>query len=191
LFRGLTLIMGGRGSFEKDLDKGLSNLKSVTEELAGKINGITVSLTDVEERTYVGYKSKISMGEMTSFFEEHFTAIGQKAGEAGLELAGMPAAIYYDWNQIAGTVELAGVMPVAVGSELEGYESFNFPAGKALTVDHFGPYENIGNAHLALEKYMSENNIEYIGPALEEYLNDPTTVEPDKIHTKLTYYVKA
>jgi len=37
---------------------------------------------------------------------------------------------------------------------------------------------------------MRQNKIEYKGPVIESYENDPTTVSADQIHTKIIYYIE-
>jgi len=49
----------------------------------------------------------------------------------------------------------------------------------------------VGQAHMAMEKYINENKLEALTPAVEEYVTDPGS-EPDstKWLTKIVYFVK-
>ena len=73
---------------------------------------------------------------------------------------------------------------------VDGLEAFT-TGGKALMVDHYGPYEKLGDAHMAMEDYMNWHGTQMNGPAIEEYMNDPTMVaDASEIHTRIYYPVQ-
>ena len=63
--------------------------------------------------------------------------------------------------------------------------------GKALKTIHLGDYSETGNAHLAMEEYMTNNQFEMNGPAMEVYVTDPMEV-PDTAQwvTEIYYPIK-
>jgi effector-binding domain-containing protein len=89
--------------------------------------------------------------------------------------------LYYDWNEEDSSADLAAAIPVSPDMEVDDlgdFERIEVPAGKALPIEYYGAYEQIGGAHEAMHKYMSEGGIEIGTPVIEEYVTDPER-EPD------------
>ena len=56
-----------------------------------------------------------------------------------------------------------------------------------MTTVHRGPYEEIAPAYHTLTGWISEGGHEIAGPPREIYLNDPHTVPPEKILTRVEF----
>lgn len=54
---------------------------------------------------------------------------------------------------------------------------------------HTGDYSKTGDAHMAIDKYAKDNKM-IINEAIEVYENDPATVKPEEVRTKIMYPVK-
>ncbi len=65
------------------------------------------------------------------------------------------------------------------GRELEG--------GPMATTVHRGPYEEIAPAYHTLTGWISEHGHEIAGPPREIYLNDPRTVPPEELLTRVGF----
>ena len=61
-------------------------------------------------------------------------------------------------------------------------------AGKALKIVHLGNYDETGNAHYAMEEYMTTNQLEMNGPAIEVYVTDPMEVPDTAMWITEIYY---
>jgi len=60
----------------------------------------------------------------------------------------------------------------------------------AATV-HRGPYDQVSPAYHAVTSWISENGYEIAGPPRETYLNDPRTVVPEELLTRVEFPVCA
>ena len=69
-------------------------------------------------------------------------------------------------------------------------QSFSFPASKVLQLVYNGGYSKIGDAHMALGKYMKDKALTQ-NVAVEEYITDPMTEKDStKWQTNIYYLLK-
>src|SRR5262249_4341610 len=66
------------------------------------------------------------------------------------------------------------------------------PAGEVATTTHLGPYQQLGAAHEAIQKWCSANVREPIRPCWEIYghWQDEWNDDPSKIRTDVYYLLK-
>lgn len=170
-----------------DFERGLNKLDSlVMNNPNPATTGMDIKTVEVEDRLFAGVKEVVSMDKMKSFFETNFQSIFQAAGD---KVTGMPSGLYFTWDEENQETEMAAAVPVS--APVDGYETFEIAAGKALVIDYLGAYEGLGDAHGAMDEYLKANKLEAKSPVIEEYITDPST-EPDtsKWLTKVTYYLK-
>ena len=86
---------------------------------------------------------------------------------------------------------MAAAMPVNRPLKAEGIQTIRVPRGTAYSVDYYGPYDKVGPAHLAIDRYFKENGLTLKPPVIEEYVTDPTK-EPDssKWLTRIYYFAQ-
>lgn len=98
----------------------------------------------------------------------------------GLAMAGPPYVRYVEQSPafltIEGGVPLIEAPPPPPADA--GLSVGELPAGPAAVTVHRGPYDRLGDAHIALDRWMAENGATAAGPPWEVYLTDPTDV-PD------------
>ncbi|MGI9597500.1 MAG: helix-turn-helix domain-containing protein [Acidimicrobiales bacterium] len=102
------------------------------------------------------------------------------AMSAGLAMSGPPFVRYVDQSPAFITVE-AGVQlaeTAAAPPTDTGLSVGHLPAGSVAVTTHRGPYESLGDAHIALDRWMIENELAPTGPPWEIYTTDPGEV-PD------------
>ena len=101
--------------------------------------------------------------------------------------AGRNIAIY--WN---------GDIRLEVGVELEGPVPEDAdvvrsatPAGPAVSVAHFGPYDQLGAAHEAIRQWSAANHQRLLGPNWEVYghWQSEWNADPTRIRTDVFYQV--
>ena len=63
------------------------------------------------------------------------------------------------------------------------------PAGRALRVEHRGPYDAEGPSLAALRTAAAEQGLAISGPHTETYVTDPTTTPPKALRTLLRFPV--
>ncbi|MCB9272557.1 MAG: SRPBCC family protein [Lewinellaceae bacterium] len=189
----MLLFQDFKGNIEKDYARGLELLKAVVEEKAKAMaaqSALAVQELELPARYYIGIREKASMGDLAARFAENFPKVYEGVTKAGLQMAGQPSALYYTWDEANQSTELAFAIPLKEQAQLKGFESINLPAGKILLIDYYGSYEGIGDAHVAMDKYLAANGLTATAPVIEEYITDPQS-EPDttKWLTKVYYPV--
>jgi effector-binding domain-containing protein len=116
--------------------------------------------------------------------------IMQALGNRGIEMAGPPTNLYYEWDTDNQRADMAAAMPIKSIAQLgEDIEIIDLPAGKVITLDYLGDYDKMEDAYYALEDYANDRGLEIVMPAVEEYVTDPGS-EPDtsKWLTRISHY---
>lgn len=172
-----------------DFEAGLALLKTHAEKEAAKAPKLEVELIDYPEHHFVAVREQIDITGIETFFANNFG----KIMESGVQMeGGFPSGLYYTWDMENMQTDMAAAIPVAKGTVApEGTRLIQVPQGKALLINYYGAYENIGSAHELMETYLVANELEYLGPAIEEYVTDPMTEsDPNKWLTKVIYPIK-
>ena len=118
-----------------------------------------------------------------------YGAIMEYAGQLGVYPSGAPFVAYYNMDMEDLDMEIGfpfAQKPAAKGAVLAG----EIPGGKAAACLHVGPYDQIGAAYEALQKWMQANGYEPTGVAYEFYLNDPQATPPAELQTQLVFPLK-
>lgn len=182
MMRGMMLFMDMEAMVGKDFEKGLAALKTYVEEEASKLptsyRGHEVKEVDFPGVNYATIRNTINMADMQTFFASNYATILGEMGKHDVEMAGMPCALYYQWDEATGTTDLAAAIPASQVAEYgAGVQNTEVKAGKSLVIDYQGGYSGLGNAHYAMDDYMKDRGIES-ELVIEEYVTDPQT-EPD------------
>jgi effector-binding domain-containing protein len=105
--------------------------------------------------------------------------------------AGRHVAVYLDSaiNLEVG-VELAAPLPNSL--PVNGADEIvpsTTPAGRVATTTHYGPYQQLGQAHDAIQKWCAANGHILAGPSWEVYghWKDEWNRDPSKIETEVYY----
>lgn len=160
------------------------------EATAKTYRGYAVQEVDVPTRYFIALREKITMDKMSEGFAKNLPLVFGAVQQAGIEMVGAPSGLYFTWDEAAKMTELAYGIPVKTNTEIPGFETIETPAGKSLVIDYFGSYENLVNAHMAMDDYMKEHGLELIMPVYEEYITDPgMEADPAKWLTKICYPV--
>ena len=121
-----------------------------------------------------------------------FGTLMQLIGSRGLPITGPPLLVYHDMidEDTGGEIEICVPVGTAVpdgsgvyGRELEG--------GPVAATTHRGPYAEIAPAYHTLTGWISEHGHEIAGPPREIYLNDPQTVPPEELLTRVEFPICA
>jgi effector-binding domain-containing protein len=173
-----------------DYEQGLENLKNmVAENKANRseFDGYTITRIDLVPRTYVGVRDTVKWEAMSEFYTNHLGKIFAACTKAELPINGKPSGVYFSWDQAGQQAEMMAAVPIEGESPLKQYEAFKV-AGPALMVECRGPYEESGKAHEAIEKYMEWHGLSMSGPAIEEYIVQPSMVsDQSEILTNIYY----
>lgn len=167
-------------------EKGLSNLKRVAEaDAAMKLDEAGTYAIEAGERpaaVYVGVRKTVAWADLPKFFQESFGATGKALGEAGVQAASAPTAVYFKWDEATGTADLlAGTaIPADAKGRVKGLIELEVPASKAFWIAYVGGYHGMKPAHEALAARLEADNMELNGHVIEEYITDPGG-EPDSL----------
>lgn len=189
------------GMLKKDFDKGLAKLKTLCEKQANEMSASNASSKsyDIKEtmlsaRNYVILKkTNASVATLGDFFMKEMPNIGKYVQSSKMESDGFPSALYYKYDAAKGVTDLAIAIPVKkISTVAAPYESYVMNATKAVTVDYYGPYEEMELTYSTMYAYMASANLTQNGPAIEEYIGDPVALNGDmsKCLTRINIPVK-
>lgn len=174
--RAFMLFMNFDKMMAPDFEKGLAKLKTNLESMSDGAEASPYEVKEVqwEAKTFYGKKETLTFDKIEKFFGENYGKLGEALGKAKIQPVGMPKAIYFSYDENAGTTECAAVMEIANNVKLDGFEKFESPAGKALLIEYYGAYDKSKEAHYAMDAYIKKNNLTQ-GLVIEEYVTDPMT----------------
>lgn len=134
----------------------------------------------VSAMPYYGIRKAVAISEMSSsFFQDNFQALSVYLGDDMQSMTMPPFAIYEKWEP--KTDETVVIVAVACSSskpETENIKIGKTYEGQVLKINYYGAYEKSEMAHIAMDRHLTENNIEMNGSPYEVYVTDPST-EPD------------
>lgn len=183
----MTMGLFMNGAIEQNFTDGLSNLKERVEAMPMPAP-IEVSVVDFPERTYIAVRELTSWSDIGNMFTNNLGTVYGAVMAAGLEMTTQPSGLFYTWDEENQQTDMAAGVGVAnADAAVDGFVSLTEGGGQALFVAFLGSYDDSGNAHYAIEEYAKQNGITLSGVAIEEYMNDPTTVEESEILTHIYY----
>ncbi|MEI6852609.1 MAG: SRPBCC family protein [Bacteroidota bacterium] len=179
----------------KSFEKGLANLKKVSEEYFKAVS--TYKTTDIQikkidKQFAIVIMDSSKCDEVDIMMGKDFDALGRFIGENKIEITGAPFARAYLWDEKANRYVAEIGFPVKNKVQDKGnIRSIELPATKVVSAIHNGSYETTGFTHMAIDKYIKDNKLVVIGIPMEIYLTDMTK-EPDmtKWKTEIVYPVK-
>ncbi len=192
LLRGMMLVMGMKGSMEKDFKQGLANLKEMVEtrHQSATYNGYKVNDIRLPAKHFILNRQEVDKNNIQQFYATNLGSLFAKVQEAGVEMDGMPCGLFYSFNDKRGKIDMAAAIPTKESLIIPDASSLSMPAKRALQVNYYGDYQQTERAHEAIEGFMKDNGLFNDYPLIEEYVTDPTTVkDPEKWLTKVTYYI--
>jgi effector-binding domain-containing protein len=124
--------------------------------------------------------------DLTQIIAEIWTAYRERVHPEG------PPFMRYLSFQANGEIEIeAGIRCADVHVASGRIQCIDVPEMMAVSVSHFGSYDEMGEAHTALGAYVREHRLETAGPIMELYVTDPAN-EPNvsKWRTDVLWPVK-
>jgi len=135
------------------------------------------------------HRTPVTMQTMGDRIGAAFGVLVRHAGETGATWAGPPFILYPE--SCEGEFEIAVCMPVVPGARGGGDVTLEeIPGGTVASTVHVGPYDQVGAAYVALQKWMTDNGRTPAGQMREIYLNDPDSVPPEQLMTEIDWPVK-
>jgi effector-binding domain-containing protein len=187
----MLLFMDMDKAVGKDFEQGLVYLKELSEKDAtnqtSTSSNYQIKEMDMPERVFVGKRATVAFQDMGKFFADNLSKIGTDVQKAKLEVTGPPSGIFYTYDTVTKTTDMAVVFPVKeVKSAPAGWQVIDVPAGKAFMVDYFGDYAKSPEVYMQLGTRAGKMKW-----AIEEYVNGPMTgKDTAKWETKIYYYAE-
>lgn len=176
------------GMVGPDFEEGLKGLKEIAESMPKAPAAPQYEVMEMELEPQIvltAPKEHVTVDGISAYLSKNFDELYGAALQNNLK-PGPATAVYYSWD--GNSTDIEAVLPVDKAPK--GKIKFReMPATKALMVDYYGAYAGSEAAHIAIDNYAKEKNIE-VGMPWESYITDPST-EPDtsKWLTKIYYPV--
>jgi len=172
-----------KGSIENAYDRGLADIAAECDYLQ-KQNWFYVKVKEKPEMKYYGIGAEVPVNEIDEVMQQNFSKVFMLVTKAGVELNGMPFAVYHTWGE---TSNFDCAVPVVDNSkEIKGVEAKLLPAATYAALKYTGGYHGLEAAHWYLDGWLKKSDKEITGSVLEVYKTDPMQ-EPDS--TKWVTYI--
>ncbi|MFP4513935.1 MAG: GyrI-like domain-containing protein [Acidimicrobiales bacterium] len=146
----------------------------------------TVQVDEVAPQLVAAVRVRTGIDRIGDDIGAGFGRLMQTLGSEGVEPAGSPFIVYHDViaDDADGDIELC--IPIARKVDGDGeVTSREIGGGTVAATVHQGSYEEVGSAHHALNAWIAEHGRGAAGPPREIYLNDPATVAPADVLTRV------
>ena len=126
---------------------------------------------DVPTQRVATIRERVQMTAIGRAMGEGFGEVARATEAAGAEIDGLPFAIYHEVGPDEVEVELG--FPVLGNVEVGRVHSATLDGGHVACTVHMGPYEEVGRAYDALDRWVQMHGRRVVGPPREVYLNEP------------------
>ena len=134
--------------------------------------------TQLAAQPILGIRETTTLDQLAQRMGPLFGEVHGYLKQHGQAPAGMPLARYHSMD--GNTVDLECALPVAAPlAGTDRIRACELPAGRAATVTHRGPYDELSRTWAALTEWMKEQGLEAAGAPWEVYVTDPGA-EPDR-----------
>ena len=146
-------------------------------------------LIDRPKQPVLSIRTRAAVQNLPAVLGQAYGAIMQHAGQLGAQPVGAPFVAYY--NMDMQDLDIEAGFPFAQTLAGQGnIQAGQIPGGQAATCMHVGPYDQVGGAYEALQKWLPANGREATGIYYEFYLNDPQQTPPEALQTQVVAPLK-
>lgn len=185
----MMLFMSMDKTIGPDFEKGLAKLKQICENQAMAAQKYNVEEIKFPGKTYAIIRKTISFNEIQNFFSSSFGKLMAKIQKNSIAMTSAPSGLYFSYDEQEGVTDIAAAIPVNRSLDDPEIDTFKIPEGKAYKIDYYGPYDQIGNAHIAMDYYFYKNGLKQATPVIEEYVTDPTQEQDSSKWLTTIYYL--
>jgi DNA-binding transcriptional MerR regulator/DNA gyrase inhibitor GyrI len=175
----------------------LAEICQTIQKYQGIQDNLQLFLDSIAEEKMI-YKTDIASEEIPETlvcgvrFQGKYNEVGPKFGSlfkaAGRWVTGKPFALYYDGEYKEENADIEACLGVKKEIKKAGITCRRLAGGKALTLLHYGPYEELGRSYQRLFEHGRERGLEMVLPMREQYLKGPGMIfrgNPKRYVTKL------
>jgi AraC family transcriptional regulator len=136
-----------------------------------------MSLLSIEQQQlaalpFLFVRRQTARSELSQTLAECFGQVFTHCMTTGIAVAGFPLARYPTVGAGLMTVE-AGVPLAQATAAPEGMHYTELPGGPTVFAVHGGAYDELGDTHAAIERWMQQHGLHASGPHWEWYVTDP------------------
>jgi effector-binding domain-containing protein len=136
-----------------------------------------IEIVQRREQPAVVVHGNLTVGGIPAFLAGAFGATAAVVGRQGLTFAGPPFGRYVPKPD--GTFDVEAGFPVAGSPQPAGeVVAISLPGGPTARTMHVGPYDQVGLAYEAVEKWLAEHDYTVVGAPWECYLDQPGVPNP-------------
>ncbi len=155
------------------------------------IDGFYIERRPVIERNYLMVRSRRPFEEMNEFSNENFPRLDYFIQQERLRRFPF-STLYYDLNIDEEMADMAAA--VRIDRDLQtspgGLQLKFLRRGEVVSARHYGPVEDVVDAHRAIRQYLEENNLHFDPPFIETYEVGARDVDnPEDFVTLVEYYL--
>jgi effector-binding domain-containing protein len=122
-------------------------------------------------------RGNVAVPDIAGFLSGAFSAAARAVGRQQLSFAGPPFSRYTPGPD--GTFDVEAGFPVdGPAQPTDQVAVCSLPGGPAARTVHVGPYDTIGLAYEAVEKWLAEHDYLPAGAPWECYLDEPSVPNP-------------
>jgi AraC family transcriptional regulator len=133
---------------------------------------LSLERKDVAPMSFLYVRRQAARSEVSKTLAECFGIVFEHCMKSGIELAGFPLARYPVVGAGLLTME-AGVPLVKPASPVGEMQYTELPGGRVVFAVHGGPYDDLGDTHAAIERWIQDKGLQVAGPHWEWYVTDP------------------
>jgi effector-binding domain-containing protein len=172
------------------INESLQYLKSVCEYEA--THHIDMNFTNLPEYDYLYIRDECFAPEISDRMSTHFGTILKYMAKENIKQKGFPFCIYH---KVSDTMAFSVCMPVAkIDPALtfgEKIKTGHLNPDEAIVANYHGDYSSMGNAHVAIQQWITESHKKITGDPIEMYITGPGEVaDSSRWFTKIFYPVK-
>jgi effector-binding domain-containing protein len=156
--------------------------------IPGGVMTYDVQVMDETPQLVAATRVRTNLRQIGTDIGAGFGSLMQVLGREGIPPSGAPLIVYHDVidEQTDGDIEICVPVEKNISGDSEVYVR-ELEGGTMATTIHRGPYEEIAPAYDTLIGWISDSGLDIAGPPREIYLNDPQTVAPEDLVTRIEF----
>jgi len=142
-----------------------------------------VTLTELAAQHAAVVHGEVAMGSVGPFIGQALEKVTAALSHSGTFPVGPPFARY---DMLGDRFAIDAGFPCgspSLDGDGDGVRMITLPGGLAATTTHAGPFDQVGGAYRALERWMRDNGYEPAGGPWETYLDGPEAARPRTVVT--------
>jgi AraC family transcriptional regulator len=156
------------------------------ESLARDEMAYSITTKELKPQPMLVTERRMKQSEIGALLGEMFGRVFQYAQENGIALAGAPFARYLEMGP--GLMKIQAGLPVVRAASSAGEVTADtLPGGLAALTLHAGSYDQLRDAHAAIQEWIEAERLTPAGPPWESYVTDPAE-HPDPKDWKTEVY---